>query len=306
MSQIIGKRGKKFFWHGAAGFTLVEVVVVIGILALLCAMLFPMVARTRAGANQVRCLSNLGQIFTSIKMYAGDNNDQIPLGYIAGVKQMDYVVYNQNNHTGIQSGVSQDLADPKFPGNFTTGKGVNWGIGHTVTTLGLLVPTYASDGTVFYCPADTITGFQFNTAENPWPFPLDHDPKNYQQAHTRIGYSQRPVANFGNQFFPIRLGPDGVMYVPAPFPKLAALGSKAILADTVSTIGPVTNRHVDGVNVLYADGAAGYAPLTQFATNLNTIGDQVGDAKNATFLDDSNPDAPSGVWADLDRCHPAP
>jgi prepilin-type N-terminal cleavage/methylation domain-containing protein len=306
MSQIIGKRGKRSFRHGEAGFTLVEVVVVIGILALLCAMLFPTLARTRAGANQAQCQNNLQQIFGAIKSYAGDNHGQIPLGYIAGVKQLDYIVYNQNDHVGTTLGATWNPNDPNYAKNFVSGKGANWGIGHTATTLGLMVPTYIADGSVLYCPAGVASGkgVQYKNAENPWPFPLDHDPKNFQKEHTRIDYSQRPAANFGNQFFPIQPGQDQGMYVPAPFPKLADLGTKAVLADAVTTANELINRHVDGVNVIYADGATAYVPLKQFSTNLDALGKKRAATNNATFLDESKPNAPSGLWADLDAAHP--
>lgn len=61
------------------GFTLVEVLVVLGILLLLAGLLFPVFGRYRQSARESSCLSNQKQVVAAMQMYVQDNS-RLPTG----------------------------------------------------------------------------------------------------------------------------------------------------------------------------------------------------------------------------------
>lgn len=65
---------------GRKGLTVIELLVVIAIIAILAALLFPVLAKARNSAKQSACLSNLKQIGGAFSLYMQDYDDHWPLG----------------------------------------------------------------------------------------------------------------------------------------------------------------------------------------------------------------------------------
>jgi prepilin-type N-terminal cleavage/methylation domain-containing protein/prepilin-type processing-associated H-X9-DG protein len=76
---VAGFRGTfRFQGDFRAGFSLVELLVVIGIIAVLIAMLLPALSQAREQAKVVQCQSNLRQIGIGLQMYASANGGVFP------------------------------------------------------------------------------------------------------------------------------------------------------------------------------------------------------------------------------------
>ncbi len=70
--------------HGSgAGFTLIELIVVISIIAIMAMLLLPAVGMVQRQAKQLKCASNLRQLGIALVVYAEDNDGGLPPTYNA-------------------------------------------------------------------------------------------------------------------------------------------------------------------------------------------------------------------------------
>ena len=89
------------------GFTLVELLVVIGIIALLISILLPSLNKAREAARRVKCLSNMRQIVFAMNMFSQDHNGLMP----ARAAGTNYKIGTDGKTFSTISGTKADAVD---------------------------------------------------------------------------------------------------------------------------------------------------------------------------------------------------
>ena len=124
-------------------FTLVELLVVIAIIAILAAMLMPVLSRAKQRAQGASCLNNGKQLMLAMHLYTSENNDFYPPNPDDGNTNAGYNWCSGKAGIGQPDEFNPDvLLDPN---------------------LSLLIGYLSGNAALFRCPADTRTGLYQGT-----------------------------------------------------------------------------------------------------------------------------------------------
>ncbi|MGP1345635.1 MAG: prepilin-type N-terminal cleavage/methylation domain-containing protein [Phycisphaerales bacterium] len=147
-----------------SGFTLIEALIVVAIIALLVALLLPALRSARESTIRIRSQANLRTIHQWMHLYADTYDGLIPVGYRGGRLQWNTMVYSGTSDLFVLHGhlVQADLVET---------------------------------GEALYSPAETAPEQAFDTPANPWP-------PGQPGVNVQGGYALAPLADWGFAEFP--------------------------------------------------------------------------------------------------------
>jgi prepilin-type N-terminal cleavage/methylation domain-containing protein/prepilin-type processing-associated H-X9-DG protein len=227
-----------------SAFTLVELLVVIGIILILAAIVLPVIAQAREKARQTVCVSNMRQLGLAFELYTIDYNDRLPAGAPGngGVGAVGSWIYIKSySYDG-----SASAFDP---------------------TRGTIYP-YVTARAIYVCPSDAagqISGdsYSYNSCLTS-PVPV--------QSGAGVIWPGKLLATFGSPSGTLLLAEEAV-----PTMESTTSTNDALMDMNNTPAGydspSYSSRHQGGSNALLLDNHVKWMPLSDLiADNLVTAG----------------------------------
>lgn len=272
------------------GFTLVELLVVISIIAILLSILIPSMQKARGTAKRVICANQLKQVGAGMIMYADAYNNLMPADY----------AYNADGSKEKENHPYALYRNDKEPWNVLnplTGRVVPLRLAY------LFERKYIADPKVFYCPGTPTRQYRYESYNDPSPWGTLDQKFNTREGinqWVRSGYTYYPTdpTSETNSNWQISMSPR--IYAPkeaterfdhldATMPYMTdSIHSRGGLSHK-SKIDKATNKVTNaGINALFKDGHVVFANDSAiFSDNIWAAWDPVdsrpGDDPTATI-----------------------
>jgi len=217
-------------------FTQVELLVVIGIIAIVIGLLIPMISHARVAMRRPLCASNLRQIGILLHAYANDNGGEIPAIY-AG-----------------------ESAEPRRPtAHFNSMVSRDGGVGLLVSPpVGVAAKGYVNSAKIFICPGDTIEFQPQGADEFLWLSSWSSSVRKQHLGVMSFNYTYVPK---GGDFYgqlAAEKSPAWHMGLFSGADRHSVDSSRAVMIERNLGVHPVDGRkyefHGSGGNALYLDG----------------------------------------------------
>jgi prepilin-type N-terminal cleavage/methylation domain-containing protein len=233
------------------GFTLVELLVVIGIIALLISILLPALNAAKERANRVKCSSNLRQIGQGLLLYANDNKGIYPRT----------PANTAGTYTQFTQGGTSTVTDPFGAGGPT--------VNDVTAALFLLIRNADINPEVFVCPSsnsekDTLNNRPPNMRVNFYgPNNLSYSYTNPYPNDTAIGLGYKLNGNVPADFAIAGDRNDG------DGPTVTGVTSASAASEQKKINSK--NHEGDGQNVLFNDGHCEWSTHAWVGANKDNI-----------------------------------
>lgn len=229
------------------GYSLVEMLVVVGIIVLVTGLVLPAVMKARRASRAAICLTNLREIGRMIHAYAEANNDSVPIG-ANGVTVLPDIAHGGPPNVIWSGNIPQPPLGPML-------------------LNGML---YEANAKLCYCPIETTKGLSADVYGRWFPQSKGSEPRGPE---IPISYTSRPrpvsKPNEANVVI-------NNVVLDAMMPHLTELGGKAIVSEPpVSLPSNHGSEKAPAVNVLYNDGSARQVTIQTHWRKLDPFGKPV-------------------------------
>lgn len=241
------------------GFTLLELLVVIGIIAVLVALLLPALSHAREKARSTKCQSNIRQLCTATLAYVADHGGKFPKAYDTEITSGS-VINRSWDFVTVTTASSSEVKPGALMGRYT-------------------------DGKIYQCPSfqgvspgteDPFTGYNYNTSY------IGHGQFEAITEPARIGQVKNPArcALFGDGEYSVGAN----KYMRAPFsdvegggdgdPSVRCAGTQGFRHLGRTNVG-FCDGHVESLDEIFTstDGSGDIAPGTGFISEDNSLYD---------------------------------